>query len=316
MAREYEGHPPAQIQLHRAQGEVDGKASSVDDRYVEEVDEELCGKPQISSTTLKLAKFKKAEPSEDPPFDDLQICGLGSFIANKGDPATLNADTLDVHASAVHRYKNTGRFEAEDDDPSPAAPQSLRDQSLVFWRQIGQSAVDSGKADHLKEYEDQLVPGVVEGPFDGDTITHPERITETNALIARDIKIAAANQHRWALAVNDATHFLSFASVQRDECGVISLGAQEHQKAFNKAYGAYVEAYGTALKNGETPEQALEAVKSMQDTAIKFHASASKSSKENTEEADEVMRQILKRGREDHPATESDQVKKEQKDKP
>ena len=115
MAREYEGHPPAQIQLQRAQGEVDGKASSVDDRYVEEVDEELCGKPQISSTTLKLAKFKKAEPSEDPPFDDLQVCGLGSFIANKGDPATLNPDTLDVHASAVHRYKNTGRFEAEDD---------------------------------------------------------------------------------------------------------------------------------------------------------------------------------------------------------
>ena len=155
-----------------------------------------------------MAKFKKAEPTEDPPFDDLQTCGLGSFIANKGDPATLNADTLDVHASAVHRYKNTGRFEAEDDDPSPAAPQSLRDQSLVFWRQIGQSAVDSGRADHLKEYEDQLVPGVVEGPFDGETITHPERITETNALIARDIKIAAANQHRWALAVNDATHFL------------------------------------------------------------------------------------------------------------
>ena len=97
---------------------------------------------------------------------------------------------------------------------------------------------------------------------------------------------------------------------------MISLGAQEHQKAFNKAYGAYVEAYGTALKNGETPEQALEAVKSMQDTAIKFHASASKSSKENTEEADEVMRQILKRGREDHPATESDHVKKEQKENP
>ena len=163
----------------------------------------------------------------------MQICGLGSFIANKGDPATLDGDILDEHASAVHRYKNTGKFEAGDDDRSPAAPQSLREQNLDFWRQIGQSAVDEGKVEHFKEEDEQPVPGVVEGPFNGESITHPEQITETNALIARDIKIAAANHHRWSLAVNDATHFLSFASVQRDEWGVISQGAQEHQKALS-----------------------------------------------------------------------------------
>ena len=96
----------------------------------------------------------------------------------------------------------------------------------------------------------------------------------------------------------------------------LSLGAQEHQKAFNKAYGAYVEAYGSMLKNGETPEQALKAVESMQDTAIKFHAAASKSSKENTEEADEAMRQLLKRPRDDpspEAAKASQEVKTEQK---
>ena len=51
----------------------------------------------------------------------------------------------------------------------------------------------------------------------------------------------------------------------------------------------------------------------MQDTAIKFHVAASKSSKENTEEADEAMRQILKRARDDQPAAESEHIKKEQK---
>ena len=96
----------------------------------------------------------------------------------------------------------------------------------------------------------------------------------------------------------------------------LSLGAQEHQKAFNKAYGAYVESYGSRLNNGQTPEQALEAVKSMQDTAIKFHAAVSKSSKENTEEAYETMRQILKRARDGHQAVEPEHIKKGQKDKP
>ena len=180
----------------------------------------------------------------------MQLCGLGSFIANKGDPATLDCDSLDEHATAVHRYKNTGRFEADDNDPAPAAPQGLRDQNLAFWQQIGQEAVDAGKADHLKENEDQPVPGVVEGPFDGVSITHPELISETNALILRDMKIAAANHHRWSMAVNDATHFLAFATVQRDEWGVISVGAQEHQKTFNEVLGAYVENYGSRLKMG------------------------------------------------------------------
>ena len=96
----------------------------------------------------------------------------------------------------------------------------------------------------------------------------------------------------------------------------LSLGAQEHQKAFNKAYGADVKSYGSRLNNGQTPEQALEAVKSMQDTAIKFHAAASKSSKENTEEAYETMRQILKRARDGHQAVEPEHIKKGQKDKP
>ena len=96
----------------------------------------------------------------------------------------------------------------------------------------------------------------------------------------------------------------------------LSLGAQEHQKAFNKAYGAYVESYGSRLNNGQTPEQALEAVKSMQDTAIKFHAAVSKSSKENTEEAYETMRQILKRARDGHQTVEPEHIKKGQKDKP
>ena len=96
----------------------------------------------------------------------------------------------------------------------------------------------------------------------------------------------------------------------------LSLGPQEHQKAFNKAYGAYVESYGSRLNNGETPEQALEAVKSMQDTAIKFHAAVSKSSKENTEEAYETMRQILKRARDGHQTVEPEHIKKGQKDKP
>ena len=68
----------------------------------------------------------------------------------------------------------------------------------------------------------------------------------------------------------------------------LSLGAQEHQKAFNKAYGADVKSYGSRLNNGQMPEQGLEAVKSMQDTAINFHADVSKSSKENTEEAYEL----------------------------
>ena len=227
---------------------------------------------------------------------------------------------LDNYSSTVHRYRTTGRFEAEDDDPKamgpPAAPQQLRDQSLEFWRQIGQTAINAGKVGHLEKEDEQPTPGVIEGPFDGESITHPERISETNALIMSDMKIAAAHYHRWALMVNDATHFLSFATVQRDDWGVISQGAREHQKAFNKAYGAYVEAYGSMLKNGETPEQALKAVESMQDTAIKFHASASKSSKENTEEADEAMRQLLKRPR-DEPSPEaakaSQEVKSEQK---
>ena len=96
----------------------------------------------------------------------------------------------------------------------------------------------------------------------------------------------------------------------------LSLGAQEHQKAFNKAYGADVESYVSRLNNGQTPEQALEAVKSMQDTAIKFHAAVSKSSKENTEEAYETMRQILKRARDGHQAVEPEHIKKGQKDKP
>ena len=128
------------------------------------------------------------------------------------------------------------------------------------------------------------------------------------------MKIAAANHHRWSMAVNDATHFLAFATVQRDEWGVISVGAQVHQRTFNEVLGAYVENYGSRLKNGETPQQALEAVKSVQDTAIKFHAAASKSSKENTEEADETMRQILKRARDDHAtaATEHKEMKREQ----
>ena len=74
-----------------------------------------------------------------------------------------------------------------------------------------------------------------------------------------------------------------------------------------------MEAYGSMLKNGETPEQALKAVESMQDTAIKFHATASKSSKENTEEADEVMRQLLKRPRDD-PSPEAANASQEKKE--
>ena len=317
MSREYEGRAPAQIMLQRAHGETEGKASDLDGRYVEEEDDELWGKPQISSTTLKLAKFKKAVSSEEPFFDDLRVCGLGYFIANKGDPTTIDGDILDNYSSTVHRYKTTGRFEAEGDDPKallgPQAPQQLRDQSLEFWRQIGQDAIDAGKVGHLEKEDEQPVPGVIEGPFDGENIHHPERISETNALIMSDMKIAAAHYHRWALMVNDATHFLSFATVQRDEWGAISQGAREHQKAFNKAYGAYVEAYGSMLKNGETPEQALKAVESMQDTAIKFHASASKSSKENTEEADEAMRQLLKRPR-DEPSPEAAKASQEKRE--
>ena len=68
MAREYEGRPPAKIELRRAHGEVEFQTSSADDRYVEEEDEELWGPPQISSTTLKLAKFKKGGAPRGPAF--------------------------------------------------------------------------------------------------------------------------------------------------------------------------------------------------------------------------------------------------------
>ena len=81
MARVYQGLPATQIQLRRAHGEIDGKPSDTDDRYVEEEDDSLWGQPTISSTTLKLAKYVRDEPSDGPEYEDLQVCGLGLFLS-------------------------------------------------------------------------------------------------------------------------------------------------------------------------------------------------------------------------------------------
>ena len=232
------------------------------------------------------------------------------FIEKDGNPTTIDKDILDEYATVCQTYKVTGLL-----DPAsrkPPAKQALRDEVEGYWKELGQAAIDRGELDHLKEDQEQATTGIIEGPFNGETLDHPERVDETTALISQDIKVAAALQHRWAMAVNDHTQFLSYASVQRDEWGRILKGAEEHQKTFEKVYGEFLENVGTQLKHGLSPEQALNAVKSVQQTALKMAHKAAKSSKENSEEAMDTLTHLMKRARDEQQQTKPE-MKKEQK---
>ena len=104
--------------------------------------------------------------------------------------------------------------------------------------------------------------------------------SQWTGVIRDDLAVVTAHEHRWAVAVQDLVHYVSLATVQRDEWAKIRKAAETSQVIFRTRLAEVFLLLSAELGSDKNMLEAPQQLQSVADWANKATEAGCKAAKE------------------------------------